>query len=259
MNMVMNNDGSGGLYQANSLDTPMRWSDDVTRAVSLGSMDAVFTNPPFGTKIRIDDPQILELYDLAAAWDWSESDARFHKRFKKDGTPVLQGSLPPEILFIERCWQLLKADGRMAIVLPNGILNNPALAYVRQWIVDNSQVLAVVDMHRDLFSPRNDTQTSILFLRRKSDQEIERERAKPSSYPVFMAVADKIGHDKRGNPIHRRHPDGSDLVEMRRETVIEVVGDEEVVRQVETPMPIVDDQTPEIAELYIDWLRKQAG
>src|SRR5207248_7369969 len=88
MNMVMNNDGSGGLYQANSLDTPMRWSDEVSRAVALGSMDVVFTNPPFGTKIRIDDPQILEQYDLAASWYWKVSDGRFHKRMKRDGTAV---------------------------------------------------------------------------------------------------------------------------------------------------------------------------
>jgi type I restriction enzyme M protein len=259
MNMVMNNDGSGGLYQANSLDTPLRWSAEVSREVSLGSFDAVFTNPPFGTKIRIDDPLILEQYDLAAAWDLSHEDGRFHKRVKRDGTAVLQGALPPEILFIERCWQLLKPEsGRMAIVLPNGILNNPALAYVRQWIVDHAQVLAVVDMHRELFSPRNDTQTSVLFLRRKSETEIERDLARPRNYPVFMAVADKVGHDKRGNPIYRRHPDGSDLVEMRREIVMEVVGDEEVPRQVETPVPIVDDQTPEIANLYTKWLRKRS-
>lgn len=257
MNMVMNNDGSGGLHQANSLDNPLRWSDDASRAVSLSSMDVVFTNPPFGTKIRIDDPQVLEQYELAATWDWSAEEQRFAKRVKRDGSPVLQGSLPPEILFIERCWQLLKpSSGRMAIVLPNGILNNPALAYVRQWILDHSQLLAVVDMHRELFSPRNDTQTSILFLRRKSGEEIERDFARPRNYPVFMAVADKIGHDKRGNPIFKRNPDGSDIIEMRRETVIEVVGNEEVVRQVETPMPVIDDQMPEIAKLYLRWLRE---
>ena len=69
-----------------------------------------------------------------------------------------------------------------------------------------------------------------------------------------MAVADKIGHDKRGNPVYRRHPDGSDLVVLKQERVIEVVGGKEVVREVETPELVVDDQTPYIAAEYREWL-----
>jgi type I restriction enzyme M protein len=69
MNMVMNNDGSGNLYQCDSLEHPHRFTEEVVKAVPLGSIDVVFTNPPFGTKIVRDEPRILRQYDVAAAWD----------------------------------------------------------------------------------------------------------------------------------------------------------------------------------------------
>src|SRR5207245_9666644 len=68
MNMVMNNDGAGGLYQANSLDRPVMWGKELRERDLMGYADIVFTNPPFGSKIPIDDPAILEQFDLAPAW-----------------------------------------------------------------------------------------------------------------------------------------------------------------------------------------------
>ena len=60
MNMVMNNDGSGGLWQANSLANPHSWARDAREHVTLGSYDVVVTNPPFGANITIDDEDIPE-------------------------------------------------------------------------------------------------------------------------------------------------------------------------------------------------------
>ena len=127
MNMLMNNDGEGGLFQANSLANPHAWAQEATKRVSLGSVDVLFTNPPFGANIVIDDSSILEQYDLAARWD-DQEDGSWVMRTDKNGDRVLQKSQPPEILFIERCVQfLVEGTGRMAMVIPNGILNNPAL------------------------------------------------------------------------------------------------------------------------------------
>ena len=171
MNMVMNNDGAGGLWQADSLANPHTWDRTAAEAVLLGSIDVLFTNPPFGANIVIDDRHILRQYDLATVWDIQE-DGSWEIRMDRNGAPVLQKSQPPEILFIERCLQFLReGTGRMAIVLPNGILNNPALGYVRHWILRNAQVIAVVDMARELFQPKNDTQTSMVLLRRLSASE----------------------------------------------------------------------------------------
>ena len=72
MNMVMNNDGTGGLFQANSLKAPITWDEDLRARSLLGRVDLLFTNPPFGSKIPIDDPSILEAYDLGHVWRYDE-------------------------------------------------------------------------------------------------------------------------------------------------------------------------------------------
>ena len=131
MNMVMNNDGAGGLFRENSLSNPHTWAPESAAAIQMGSFDLVFTNPPFGANIVIDDVNILSQFELAAVWDTDET-GKLSIRRDKNGEPVLQISQPPEILFIERCVQLLKpGTGKMAMVIPNGILNNPSLEYVR--------------------------------------------------------------------------------------------------------------------------------
>lgn len=259
MNMVMNNDGSGGLWQANTLENPHKWSTGLRSAVSLGSIDVIVSNPPFGAKIPIDDEAILSQFDLAAVWD-EDGAGKWLIRRDSHGNPVLQKSQPPEILFIERCLQLLKPGvGRMAMVIPNGILNNPGLAYVRHWLLHRAQILAVVDQQRDLFQPGNDTQTSMVLLRRLSPEEETAAEAGGLDYPIFMAVAEKIGHDKRGNVIWRRTEDGSDALVKRIETVSEIDQEsgEEVLRQVEVTERQIDDELPEVAVAYLGWLSEQ--
>ncbi|WP_049715942.1 N-6 DNA methylase [Streptomyces caatingaensis] len=259
MNMVMNNDGSGGLFQANTLENPHKWSRSLREAVPLGSIDVIVSNPPFGAKIPIDDEDILSQYDLAAVWD-QDDDGTWSIRLDKHGNRVLQKSQPPEILFIERALQLLApGTGRMAMVIPNGILNNPSTAYVRSWLLKKAQILAVVDMHRDLFQPGNDTQTSMVLMRRLSAEEEAAAEADGLDYPLFMAVAEKVGHDKRGNVIWRRTADGSDALVKRIETVAEIdqKTGREVLREVELTDRQVDDELPEAAEAYRKWLEEQ--
>jgi type I restriction enzyme M protein len=138
MNMVVNNDGSGGMWQANSLANPRTWAHGTSQRVQLASFDLTVTNPPFGANILIDDDEVLEQYDLAAMWD-RQPDGSWKIRRGRTGRPVLQKNQPPEILFIERCVQLAKPGvGRIAMVIPNGILNNPALGYVRTWLMPPS-------------------------------------------------------------------------------------------------------------------------
>lgn len=139
MNMVMNNDGYGGLHQADSLDFPHLWSTDAQRAVALGTVDILFTNPPFGTKIRIDGRKLGQ-HDLAVQWDLDQHTGEWSMRVSPDNKIVYQSSQPPELLFIERALQFVKpGSGRIAMVVPNGILNNPGLAYVRHWLTTHAQ------------------------------------------------------------------------------------------------------------------------
>lgn len=260
MNMVMNNDGSGGLYQANTLENPHKWSTRLREAVQLGSIDVIVSNPPFGSKIPIDDEDILSQFDLASVWDQDE-DGSWSIRLDKHGNRQLQKSQPPEILFIERALQLLKpGTGRMAMVIPNGILNNPGNAYIRDWLLKHAQILAVVDMQRDLFQPGNDTQTSMVLMRRLSSEEVAEAEDTGLDYPVFMAVAEKIGHDKRGNLIYRRTADGEDALVKRVETITEIDQETgvEVMREVEITERQIDDELGEVAVAYRNWLEEQA-
>jgi type I restriction enzyme M protein len=157
MNMVMNNDGAGGLFQANSLESPSTWDADLRKRDIMGKVDLLLTNPPFGSKIPVTDPAILEQYDLGHSWSYNKSTDRWEK------TGSLQKSQPPEILFIERCVRFLKPGvGRAAIVLPDGILGSPGLGYVREWILQNTRVLASIDLHPDAFQPFVSIQTSIM-------------------------------------------------------------------------------------------------
>ncbi|NKY05427.1 N-6 DNA methylase [Cellulomonas hominis] len=256
MNMVMNNDGSGGLWQANTLANPRTWDPEAAARVALGSFDCVVANPPFGANIVIDDEHVLDQYELASMWDRDEAGA-WIQRIDKNGAPVLQKSQPPEILFIERCVQLLKpGTGRFALVIPNGILNNPALGYVRAWLLANTQILAVVDMARELFQPKNDTQTSMVIARRLSSDEKAAAGAGALEYPVFMAVTERVGHDKRGKVIYRRTETGDDVLVTRLETISEIDQStgEEVLTSIEVKERQIDDELPDVATAYLRWL-----
>ena len=253
MNMVMNNDGSGGLYQGNSLARPVTWSDALHDRELFRSVDLLFTNPPFGSKIQIDDPAILEQYDLGHVWDYDKDGDRYYIREPRK----LQRQQPPEILFIERCVQFLKpGTGRIAIVLPDGILGAPSLAYVREWILEQTRVLASIDLHPDTFQPGNSTLTSILVLERKLFNEIELERAagKKTDYEVFMALANHIGHDKRGNKTFVRDADGNEIVRTRKERIREVRDGQVLYQTAQVTHKVVDDNTDQIAEVLREWL-----
>jgi type I restriction enzyme M protein len=251
MNMVMNNDGSGNLHQGNSLANPVTWEAELREHNLLSGVDLVFTNPPFGSQIPVDDPSILERYDLGHIWNYDPETDRWEK------TANVQRSQPPEILFIERCVRFLKpGTGRMAVVLPDGILGSPGLGYVREWILQQTRVLGSIDLHPDTFQPNVSVQTSVLVLQRKSEEEIARETAagRKSNYQAFMALANHIGHDKRGNKTYVRDKRGFEIIEEIEENVKEYVDGRPVFKQQKTRKKVEDDNTLQIAQEFRRWL-----
>jgi len=83
-----------------------------------------------------------------------------------------ESNIKTEILFIERCLDLLKPGGRMGIVLPEGVYNNPSLAYVRQFVEDRAYLKAVVSLPQETFiSSGASVKASLLFLQKYSDEE----------------------------------------------------------------------------------------
>ena len=253
MNMVMNNDGTGGLFQANSLRAPAIWDDDLRARKIMGEVDLLFTNPPFGSKIPIDEPSVLEEYDLGHVWSYDTETDTWTM------TEAVQKSQPPEILFIERCVRFLKpGTGRCAIVLPDGILGSPGLGYVREWILRNTRVLASIDLHPDTFQPHVSVQTSVLILERKAETEIAVETAAHmNDYDVFMAEAKHIGHDKRGNVTYVRDRKGNEIVEEAEETLKEYENGRPVYKRQRIRRKVIDDNTLQIGQAFRSWLYEQ--
>jgi type I restriction enzyme M protein len=255
MNMVMAGDGKGHLYHVNSLEFPAGYLDDLGEAkknIPLGSMDLVITNPPFGSDIPITDAGILDRYELAATWERAE-DGNFRRTGRR------QSSVAPEILFVERCVKWLKPGGKAGIVLPDGILGNPAAEYIRWWILHHTWVLASVDLPVEAFIHEANVNilTSVLLLKRKTDEEMRAEvMGGKQDYPVFMAVAEKVGIDRRGNKLYKRTPDGEEI--LKEETVVEKIriGEKTIERNLRRRERIPDNDLPEIVKAYQEFRLK---
>lgn len=131
--------------------------------------------------------------------------------------------------------------------------------YVREWILRHARILASIDLHPDTFQPLVSIQTSVLVLERKDQQlvAIEQAAGKLNDYCVFMAVANHIGHDKRGNKTYVRNKDGSELVRELVRSVLEYENGIPVYKSQRVQMKEVDDNTQQIAHQFRQWLSEQ--
>ncbi|GMU64623.1 MAG: hypothetical protein AMXMBFR36_08970 [Acidobacteriota bacterium] len=249
MNVLMASNGQARVFNMNSLEFPAGHLPGVAEAkrkADLGTMDVVMTNPPFGSNIPVTEPSILRQYELANAWERTDDGG-----FRNTGR--LQGSVAPEVLFIERCLDWLKPGGRMGIVLPDGILGNPGDEYIRWWLLRHCWVLASVDLPVEVFIVEASVNilTSLLFLKKKTEEEIRAEDlGQKVDYPVFMAVAEKVGFDRRGNTLYKRGPDGEELVEIREYRERIRINGRSEVRTLRRPEKTVDNDLPRIAAAY---------
>ena len=270
MNMVMNNDGSGNIFRNDSLHPPHLMSEgfkdklcekfgsekgSIRQINDLALFDIVITNPPFGSKLPQTDQNVLEQFDLGYIWEKDKVTGKIYK------TNKLYNTRAPEVLFIERCWQFLKPGGRMGIVLPDAILSAPGIEYacIREWLMQHCRIIASIDLHRDTFQPKNGTKTSVLFLQKKSEKEIEKEQKTGiiPNYKVFFAIASKVGHDKRGNEIYKRDKEGNEILESDLQ-FMKTLDFETEKLEIEPPKKKVrDDQTIGIAEIFLDWKTKE--
>jgi len=179
------------------------------------AFDIVLTNPPFGSKGKIEDQRILKSYVLARRWNRTSNDEWEVTR------SVLAGQ-SPEILFIEKCLKLLRPGGRMAIVLPEGLLQNVSNSHIRFWIRSQARVLGVVSIPQEAFVPYGTGIKTSLLLLQKLPATAER---------VFMAQIQKIGYDVKGQPVYKRDESGKFV-------------------RTSAGLPVVDDDIDEIARAY---------
>jgi len=157
-----------------------------------GMADIVLTNPPFGSKGKIEDQRILKSYLLARRWNKTVGNGW------EATNQVLPGQ-SPEILFIEKCLKLLRPGGRMAIVLPDGLLQNVSNAHIRFWIRSVAKILGVVSIPQEAFVPYGTGIKTSLLLLQKLPAAAER---------VFMARIHNIGYDVKGQPVYKRDENG---------------------------------------------------
>ena len=154
--------------------------------IGKSKFTALFTNPPFGSKIPVKGEDKLKQYDLGHKWSLDKKTNEWTKG-------KLKGKESPQVLFIERDLELLADYGKMAIVLPDGVFGNDTFTYIRSWLKDKGRILAIIDIPIETFQPNTATKTSVLIFQKLPKTEI------PEDYPIFMAIASTCGHDRRGN------------------------------------------------------------
>ncbi|NOQ93739.1 MAG: N-6 DNA methylase [Methylophaga sp.] len=188
--MAILGDGRGGVHCENSLEHPSNWDSKTRDSIQLNSFDIVITNPPFGKKLAIDSEDILKQYELGYKWRHNlETDT-----FEKQG---LQDKQPPQILFIERCLNLLKEDGILGIVLLESIFGMPKYKYVVDYIEKSTNIKSIVTMPEDLFQPHTHAKCCVVICQKKKKPD--------NNSPIFMADIKWCGHDSRGNPTMRKN------------------------------------------------------
>lgn len=223
MNLVMHGDGSANVFQADSLESPAEWDNsNARRQIRHGEFDVVVTNPPFGGKATVDDPHILSRYELTS---YGAKDPR--------------SLLPAEQLFVEGAMKFLKPGGRMAIVLPDSILNNPSLEFIRRWLFKKSRFLASIDLPKETFADTGGVPNPSVLLVQKWTKEEQRlaDANASQSYSIFMGIPKTAGKDKRGKKIYSRTAEGFEVLDDQKR-------------------PIIDDEIEKVAVCFIDWVRE---
>jgi len=111
-------------------------------------------------------------------------------------------SISRHILFVERALDMIKQGGRLAIVLPQGIFNNTNDRYIREFIMKRARILAVIGLHGNSFKPHTGTKTSLLFLRKWKEEDLDNGgNPKIKDYPIFFGVSKIPFKDNSGNYI----------------------------------------------------------
>ena len=179
INMILNRDGQANLEREDSIENHVRWFEE---------MDVVLCNPPFGAKTVEKRTEILEAYDLGH--QWARGDTLGSWVMSED----IAKSQQLGILFIERCWKMLRPGGRLAIILPEGYLSTAAHGYVRRWVLDHFKIRSLVELPRRIFVKSNaDLRSNILV----AEKRISGEEIKP--YPIHASMVRRVGYKLGGD------------------------------------------------------------
>ncbi len=262
MNVMMLAGIEGNIYHLDSLAFPGGHLDGVheaNRRIPLSSIDVLMTNPPFGADIKVTDPTVLDQYRDGVAQSWTRN--RTSGELATNLHSPLVSAMSPEQLFIQRSVEWLRPGGRLGIVLPNGILSNPGPVdeAIRRWILDHCWVLASIELPMQTFVAEANVNiiTSLLFLKRKFPSEVRAAQlGAVQDYPIFMAIAEQVGFDRRNNPVYRRSADGEVILTEQVESEWVRTNGHPVERVLHRRRPELDNDLPLIAQQYREFRRR---
>ena len=199
MNLVLHGDGSSNIHRADSVRSPGEWDAVTRRAIPYGQVDVLFTNPPFGGEGKIDDAHVLSRYELPT-WE----------------TKTPRSAMPAEQLFVETALGFVKSGGYLVIVVPDGIVNNPGLQYIRSWLLKRSRIVASVGLPKTTFKASGGINNpTVLIVQKLSPDEAKSADSGilEATYNVFMSTPRTAGINNRAKPIHMRQPDGHEMAD----------------------------------------------
>ena len=179
--MIVHDDGHTNVISHDALDSIDKMHEH-NQGFLKDKFDLILTNPPFGSTINKAEKPYLTSYELGKIKD--------SKGKEKDRPRQIS-----EVLFIERIWEFLKpGTGKAAIVLPDGILTNNSSQYVRDFIMEKFQILAVVSLPQCAFAHFGaGVKASVIFVRKRKDSENP-----DGNEAIFMAAPELIGYDATG-------------------------------------------------------------
>lgn len=180
MNMIMHGDGHGGVHHHDGLLN--------VNGIWENRFDVILTNPPFGSRVekdlrvteadRFTDTEKIKAYIQRYGEQYSQAQKQVNDHI---GDPILNlfevGEMCglTEVLFIERCLNLLKPGGRMGIVLPEGVLNNSNLQKIRDFVESKAKILLIVSIPQDVFIASGATVKPSLLFFKKFDEDEKRQ------------------------------------------------------------------------------------
>jgi type I restriction enzyme M protein len=147
--------------------------------------DVILTNPPFGSRVekslkitesdKYTDQDRIKKYQKRYGKAYDEALRQINDNIDKPLLDLYEtGSMSTltEVLFIERCLNLLKPGGRMGIVLPEGVLNNTNLQKIRDFIESKAKILLITSIPQDVFIASGATvKPSLLFFKKFTEEE----------------------------------------------------------------------------------------
>lgn len=256
MNMIMHGDGHGGVHHNDGLLN--------VNGIFENRFDVILTNPPFGSRVektlkiteadKYTDTQRIEKYKKRYGNDYLTALKQINDNI---GEPLLnlydtgKMSTLTEVLFIERCIKLLKPGGRMGIVLPEGVLNNPKGQNVRDYFESKAKIILITSIPQDVFIASGATvKPSLLFFKKFTDEEAKQwqdftEQAKKDITAKYAKQVDPINATLKKKAKEAGAPSAAEKKELRKQLKIlnEKIADEikaQVKQKFDYQIPIAE-------------------